>query len=54
MPAAKTESYPDGKLRSLEQGGWKIEYQEYAGELPSRLRLLYPGIELRLAISGWK
>ena len=25
-----------------------------AGELPSRLRLLYPGIELRLAVSGWK
>jgi outer membrane lipoprotein LolB len=54
MPVAKAESYPDGKLRSLEQGGWNIEYQEYAGELPSRLRLLYPGIDLRLAISGWK
>jgi len=54
MPVSKSESYPDGKLRSLEQGGWKIEYQEYAGELPSRLRLLYPGIELRLAVSGWK
>jgi outer membrane lipoprotein LolB len=51
---AKAENYPDGKLRSLEQAGWKIEYQEYAGELPSRLRLLYPGIELRLAVSGWK
>jgi outer membrane lipoprotein LolB len=38
----------------LEQRGWKVEYQEYAGELPSRLRLLYPGIELRLIISRWK
>jgi outer membrane lipoprotein LolB len=54
MPVSNTENYPDGKLRSLEQGGWQIEYQEYAGELPSRLRLLYPGIELRLAVSGWK
>jgi hypothetical protein len=34
-----------------------IEYQEYAGApspLPSRMRLTYPGIELRLAISEWK
>jgi outer membrane lipoprotein LolB len=54
LSVSKTDNYPDGKLRSLEQGGWKIEYQEYAGELPARLRLLYPGIELRLAISGWK
>ena len=38
----------------LEQRGWKVEYQEYAGELPSRLRVLYPGIELRLIISRWK
>jgi len=38
----------------LERRGWKIEYQEYAGELPARLRLLYPGIELRLIISRWK
>ena len=38
----------------LEQRGWKLEIQEYAGELPSRLRLLYPGIELRLIISRWK
>ena len=45
---------PDGRLQSLEQSGWRIEYQEYDGERPSRLRLLYPGIELRLAISQWK
>jgi len=42
-------AFPD-----LEQRGWKVEYQEYAGELPSRLRVLYPGIELRLIISRWK
>jgi outer membrane lipoprotein LolB len=43
-----------GRLAELQQGGWTIEYQEYAGALPSRLRLVYPGIELRLAISEWK
>lgn len=51
---ARVEYAPDGRLLTLEQRGWKIEYLEYAGERPSRLRLTYPGIELRLAISAWK
>jgi outer membrane lipoprotein LolB len=51
---ARIDKGPDGKLRALEQRGWKVEYQEYAGERPSRLRLTYQGIELRLAISEWK
>jgi outer membrane lipoprotein LolB len=51
---ATIEKSPDGRLQSLEQNGWKVEYQDYAGELPSRLRLTYPGIELRLVISQWK
>jgi outer membrane lipoprotein LolB len=44
----------DGRLSSLKQQGWNIEYLEYEGARPSRLRLTYPGIELRLAISEWK
>jgi outer membrane lipoprotein LolB len=51
---AKTDFGADGKLARLEQSGWNIEYQAYEGERPSRMRLLYPGIELRLAISEWK
>jgi len=43
-----------GRLATLEQHGWTIEYQEYEAERPARLRLRYPGLELRLAISGWK
>jgi outer membrane lipoprotein LolB len=55
LPAGKAEQGADGKLQSLEQGGWTVEYLEYAGERPYRMRLLYPGgIELRLAISEWK
>jgi outer membrane lipoprotein LolB len=50
----KEDKSPDGRLQRLEQSGWTIEYQEYDGERPKRLRLLYPGIELRLAISEWK
>jgi outer membrane lipoprotein LolB len=50
---ATAEYAPDGRLLSLQQGGWNIEFVEYAGKLPSRMRLAYPGIELRLAISQW-
>lgn len=39
---------------ALESRGWKIEYQDYDAERrPTRMRLTYPGIELRLAISQW-
>jgi outer membrane lipoprotein LolB len=52
--AAKVEKGGDGRIASIEQSGWRIEYLEYAGHLPSRLRLAFPGIDLRLAISEWK
>lgn len=45
---------PDGKLRSLEQRGWKVEYQQYERDRPALMRLTYQGIEMRLAISEWK
>jgi outer membrane lipoprotein LolB len=45
-----------GRLAALEQDGWTIEYLEYRddGPRPARLRLSYPGLELRLAIAEWK
>lgn len=43
-----------GRLAELEQSGWKVQYLEYVGALPSRLTLTYPGLELRIAISEWK
>lgn len=51
---ASAEYAMDGRLLSLQQRGWHIQYLEYEGKLPSRMRLAYPGIELRLAISEWK
>jgi outer membrane lipoprotein LolB len=51
---ARTEYDDAGRLRLLEQAGWKVEYLEYQAERPARLRLSYPGIELRLAIAQWK
>ena len=50
-----TTAYNDnGSLKMLEQRGWRIEYLEYEGERPRRLRLVYPGVELRFAVSEWK
>jgi outer membrane lipoprotein LolB len=51
---ATAEYALDGRLLSLQQQGWNIEYLDYQDKRPSRLRLTYPGIELRLAISEWK
>ena len=51
---ARTGMGPDGRLAWIEQAGWRIEYLEYRDGLPARLRLAYPGIDLRLAISQWK
>jgi len=57
-PAAGAPAQPvygqDGRLQSLEQHGWRIEYQGYEGARPTRLKLNYPGLELRLAIGEWK
>jgi outer membrane lipoprotein LolB len=39
----------------LESRGWKVEYLEHDAERrPKRLRVTYPGVELRLAISEWR
>lgn len=52
---ARVDKGPDGRLRSLEQRGWKVEYQEYDdGGRPALMRLTYQGIELRVAISQWR
>jgi outer membrane lipoprotein LolB len=54
-PAEETRD-AEGRLSVLQQGGWRVEYLAYAGggALPSRLRLDYPGLELRLAIGEWR
>lgn len=51
---AETQRAPDGRLLELAQHGWRIEYQAYEAGRPARLRLSYPGLELRLAISEWR
>ena len=40
---------------ALEARGWKIEYQSRDDQgRPSLMRLTYPGIELRFAITQWR
>jgi outer membrane lipoprotein LolB len=51
---AQAEYAADGRLLALEQHGWRIEYTAYEGIQPKRLKLNYPGLELRLAITEWK
>jgi outer membrane lipoprotein LolB len=51
---SRVERAPDGKLRSLEQRGWKVEYLGYENNRPSLMRLAYQGVDLRLAITQWK
>ena len=48
------ERSPEGRVRVLEQQGWRIEYLEYEGARPKLMRLVYPGIELRFAVTEWK
>lgn len=54
-PARQTRD-ERGRLSELEQDGWHIYYLAYAdGDgLPARMRLVYPGLELRLAIDDWQ
>lgn len=49
----QVENSEGGRPRVLEQSGWRVEYLEYEGERPRRLRLTYPGVELRFAVSEW-
>jgi outer membrane lipoprotein LolB len=51
---AQAEYAQDGRLLALEQHGWRIEYTAYEGIQPKRLKLNYPGLELRLAITEWR
>jgi len=44
-----------GRLARLVQAGWTVDYLEYGEDrLPTRIKLAYPGIEIRLAIGEWK
>jgi outer membrane lipoprotein LolB len=56
LPLAGLADWVRGRpAPALEERGWKVEYQERDIEnRPTRLRVTYPGVELRLVISNWE
>ena len=53
-PAATVERSADGKVASINERGWRIQYLEYDNNRPMLMELNYPGVRLRFAISEWK
>jgi outer membrane lipoprotein LolB len=47
-----------GRIRRLEQSGWRIEYLDYIQveglDLPSRLELRHPHLSARIAVRRWQ
>lgn len=42
-----------GRVASLTQDGWQVEYQEFEKDRPSRLRLCRPNLEIRVIVDRW-
>jgi outer membrane lipoprotein LolB len=54
-PPGAIQRDDSGLLKRFTQSGWSVEYVEYdEAARPRRMRLDYPGLELRLAISEWR
>ena len=57
-PVTGLELDGSGRLRSLEQAGWQLQYEEYAaageGELPARLDIRRADTQARFLVSGWR
>lgn len=47
-----------GRIRRMEQYGWRIEYQDYilvdGVDMPSRLELQHPNLSARIAVRRWQ
>jgi outer membrane lipoprotein LolB len=41
------------RVVAFAQDGWKVEYQAFEGERPSRLRMSRPDLEIRLIVDQW-
>jgi outer membrane lipoprotein LolB len=54
--AARERRDAAGRLVELDQAGWNIAYEAWSedGSRPTRMKLAYPGMELRLAIAEWR
>ncbi len=54
-PGAPAQTRVDGsqRLAELRQSGWVVEFLDYDGALPKRLRLSREDVEIRLVIDQW-
>jgi outer membrane lipoprotein LolB len=51
---AEVERDPSQRVTVMRQDDWRIDYEDYAGERPSRMRLSRPDLEIRLIIESWQ
>ena len=54
-PARPAQSVNDARSRlsELRQDAWRVEYREYEGGRPSRLRISRADLEIRLVVDEW-
>ncbi len=50
---AELERDAQSRLTQLRQDDWRIEYQEYEGDRPSKLKLSRADLEIRLVVDDW-
>lgn len=50
---AETRRDERGRVVELAQDDWRVEFQEFEGALPSRIRLARGDLEIRLVIERW-
>jgi outer membrane lipoprotein LolB len=56
VPGRPAEVKRDDAARIVElrQDDWRIEYEAYEGDRPSRMRLTRPDLEIRLIVESWQ
>lgn len=54
--AYAVETDAQGRVALLRQEGWEIvyDYPDASAQLPRRLRITYPGLEIRVVIVAWR
>jgi outer membrane lipoprotein LolB len=52
--AAEVVHDSEQRIAAIHQDNWRIDYETYAGERPSRLTLSRPDLEIRLLIESWQ
>ena len=51
---AKVTRSSDGRIESIDERDWHIQYLDYENGRPKLMQLNYPGIQLRFVVTEWK